>query len=148
METAECSSSNTDKIFIAEENSGSSSETGYEKPFKKQKCFRATDISNSVEDKKVKPKRKRRYLPSKKAAWPWITYDPVNDVVKCEDYIRGEELNLEKIEKRSDDALTIRGFRNWDKGPSNFKNHEKSECHQQAVESMSAVNRGCNIVSQ
>jgi hypothetical protein len=83
--------------------------------------------------------KKRKYLPSWKDTYTWLSYDPALDVATCRVCIEAEQLQLLKSDKRRDDAFLSRGFKNWSKGPEKCAKHETSLCHRESVGNLATL---------
>jgi hypothetical protein len=95
------------------------------------------DATANIND--VKTRKKRKYLSSWQSKWSWLSYDPVLDVVKCQSCSQAADLKLLNSEKRTDDAFTSRGFKNWDKGPDRFARHEASANHLESITNLATI---------
>ena len=65
--------------------------------------------------------------------WSWLHYRENDDAVTCIECIRPMKQDKLNWSSNLDRAFISRGFSNWKDASVKFANHEKSNCHQEAV---------------
>ena len=76
---------------------------------------------------------KRSFQPSWFTNWPWLHYCEDSDIVFCHTCVSA--LRQKKMQlNRGDASFVSKGFSNWKDGTIEFKNHEASASHKEALQ--------------
>ena len=65
--------------------------------------------------------------------WPWLHWDNTSECVFCHVCVRTVQASKLKA-KSAIQTFLSRGFQNWKNATQQFRSHEQSACHIEAVE--------------
>lgn len=81
-------------------------------------------------------KQQRSFQPQWFKAFSWLHYLEYNDTVLCHTCVTADEQRKLGNAKNAEKAFLINGFSNWKKALEKFRDHQKSQCHKLAVQSV------------
>ena len=106
-------------------------------PRKKSKNTSTEPCHPNVRVVQIPPKRTKNQNVFFQQRWfveyPWLTYNSSLKAVLCHHCYRAHSMGMLNLVKKSEEAFTVHGFRNWKKGAERFKAHLRTDCHKHAV---------------
>lgn len=102
-----------------------------------------------VSDAPSTEKQGRRFQPTWKSTYKWLSYNVHSDKAFCETCCTASEMKLPlpntSQDKDSYLAFVKNGFSNWKKAIDRFKSHERSNFHKEACNAVVAAKGSANV---